>query len=111
MVVLVTYDAGTVEANDAACGALRKPARIKERGYRSRFLNAWSERLSGDSPAWTDCQLNEYKFDEDSLRFYFLDEIYGTANRTPRNRKAHRFDGAAYPVSMSPRTRKRWPQA
>ena len=73
MVVLVTYDVSTVEV--AGRRRLRRVAQACE-DYGTRVQKSVFECRVGEVE-WIrlrDRLLNEYKSDEDSLRFYFLDE-------------------------------------
>ncbi len=73
MLVLVTYDVSTVEK--AGRRRLRRVARVCE-DYGTRVQKSVFECQVGQKE-WVqlhDRLLTEYKDDEDSLRFYFLDE-------------------------------------
>lgn len=73
MLVLVTYDVSTVEK--AGHRRLRRVARVCE-DYGTRVQKSVFECQVGQKE-WVqlrDRLLTEYKADEDSLRFYFLDE-------------------------------------
>ena len=73
MLILVTYDVSTVEK--AGCRRLRRVARACE-DYGTRVQKSVFECQVGQKE-WAslrDRLLHEIKMDEDSLRFYFLDE-------------------------------------
>jgi CRISPR-associated protein Cas2 len=73
MLVLVTYDVSTVEK--AGRRRLRRVARVCE-DYGTRVQKSVFECQVGQKE-WVqlrDRLLTEYNADEDSLRFYFLDE-------------------------------------
>jgi CRISPR-associated protein Cas2 len=74
MLVLVTYDVSTVEA--AGRRRLRRVARACS-DYGTRVQKSVFECQVGRKEwvALKDRLLNEMKADEDSLRFYFLDEV------------------------------------
>ena len=91
MRVLVTYDVSTVEA--AGRRRLRRVAQACE-DYGVRVQKSVFECQVGDTE-WArlrDRLLNECKADEDSLRFYFLDE-------TAVQRTEHH--GVAKPLDLS----------
>jgi CRISPR-associated protein Cas2 len=73
MLVLVTYDVSTIEK--AGRRRLRRVARVCE-DYGTRVQKSVFECQVGQKE-WVqlrDRLLTEYKAEEDSLRFYFLDE-------------------------------------
>jgi CRISPR-associated protein Cas2 len=73
MLVLVTYDVSTIEK--AGRRRLRRVARVCE-DYGTRVQKSVFECQVGQKE-WVQLRnrlLTEYKDDEDSLRFYFLDE-------------------------------------
>ena len=73
MLILVTYDVSTVEK--AGCRRLRRVARACE-DYGTRVQKSVFECQVGQKE-WAslrDRLLSEIKMEEDSLRFYFLDE-------------------------------------
>ena len=79
MLILVTYDVSTVEK--AGCRRLRRVARTCE-DYGTRVQKSVFECQVGQKE-WASLRsrlLREIKMDEDSLRFYFLDE--NAARRT-----------------------------
>ena len=91
MLVLVTYDVSTVEA--AGRRRLRRVARACE-DYGTRVQKSVFECQVGQKE-WVrlrDRLLHEFKAEEDSLRFYFLDQASG--QRTEHH-------GAAKPVDLT----------
>ncbi|HRZ36710.1 MAG TPA: CRISPR-associated endonuclease Cas2 [Candidatus Paceibacterota bacterium] len=91
MLILVTYDVSTVEA--AGRRRLRRVARACE-DYGTRVQKSVFECQVGQKE-WVslrDRLLREYKEEEDSLRFYFLDAA--AANRTEHH-------GVAKPVDLT----------
>lgn len=91
MLILVTYDVSTVEA--AGRRRLRRVARTCE-DYGTRVQKSVFECQVGQKE-WVslrDRLLREYKEEEDSLRFYFLDAT--AANRTEHH-------GVAKPVDLT----------
>lgn len=91
MLILVTYDVSTVEA--AGRRRLRRVARTCE-DYGTRVQKSVFECQVGQKE-WVslrDRLLREYKEEEDSLRFYFLDAA--AANRTEHH-------GVAKPVDLT----------
>jgi CRISPR-associated protein Cas2 len=91
MLVLVTYDVSTVEP--AGRRRLRRVARACA-DYGTRVQKSVFECQVGQKE-WVqlrDRLLTEFKAEEDSLRFYFLDEV--TAKRTEHH-------GTAKPVDLT----------
>jgi CRISPR-associated protein Cas2 len=91
MLVLITYDVSTVES--AGRRRLRRVAQACE-DYGTRVQKSVFECHLGDKE-WTrlrDRLLTEFKADEDSLRFYFLDEA--AVKRTEHH-------GAAQPIDLT----------
>ena len=91
MLILVTYDVSTVEA--AGRRRLRRVARACE-DYGTRVQKSVFECQVGQKE-WVSLRerlLREYKEEEDSLRFYFLDAT--AANRTEHH-------GVAKPVDLT----------
>jgi CRISPR-associated protein Cas2 len=91
MLVLVTYDVSTIEK--AGLRRLRRVARACE-DYGVRVQKSVFECQLGQQE-WAQLRarlLKEYKTDEDSLRFYFLDEK--AVQRTEHH-------GADKPVNLS----------
>lgn len=91
MLILVTYDVSTVEA--AGRRRLRRVAQACE-DYGTRVQKSVFECQVGQKE-WARLRerlLSEIKTDEDSLRFYFLDEK--TASRTEHH-------GVAKPVDLT----------
>jgi CRISPR-associated protein Cas2 len=91
MLILVTYDVSTVEK--AGCRRLRRVAQACE-DYGIRVQKSVFECHVGQKE-WQALRhrlLKEVKEDEDSLRFYFLDE-------TAKNRIEHH--GTAKPIELT----------
>jgi len=91
MLILVTYDVSTVEASGRR--RLRRGAHACD-DYRTRVQTSIFECHVGQME-WArlrDRLLTEYKAEEDSLRFYFLDEK--AVQRTEHH-------GAAKPVDLT----------
>ncbi len=91
MIVLITYDVSTVER--VGQRRLRRVAQACE-DYGVRVQKSVFECRVGDKE-WVRLRarlLQEIRQDEDSLRFYFLDE--GSANRTEHH-------GATKPIDLT----------
>jgi CRISPR-associated protein Cas2 len=91
MLVLVTYDVSTIE--QAGCRRLRRVAQACE-DYGTRVQKSVFECQVGQKEwqALRQRLLMEVRADQDSLRFYFLDE-------TAKNRIEHH--GTAKPIDLT----------